>query len=138
MLRIYKHYAFNLQDSSAGNFAVTNVCTHLHVVCIHLATKVMSFSSYPAYLSSLDDFYLMDRYDTLVVLLCVHCTYTLCSGLVMLQTTNGVFNHSIYSLVTHDALLAWQRVRIANWLAKNGKEWSYYVSQYNSGITNPL
>ena len=94
----------------------------------------MSFSSYPAYLSSLDDFYLMDRYDASVM---SHVCYPLCSGLVMLQTTNGVFNHSMYSLVTHDALLAWQRVRIANWLATNGKEWSYYVSQYNSGITNP-
>ena len=56
------------------------------------------------------------------------------SGLMMLQTTNGVFDHSIYSRVTHDALLAWQRVRIANWLATNGKDWSDYVSQYNSGV----
>ncbi|XP_065910196.1 phospholipase B-like 1 [Dysidea avara] len=99
MLRIFKHYAFNLHDQNA-------------------ATKVMSFSSYPAYLSSLDDFYLMD------------------SGLMMLQTTNGVFNHSIYSLVTYNSLLAWQRVRLANWLATSGKEWAYYVSQYNSGTYN--
>ena len=62
------------------------------------------------------------------------CQPLYCSGLMMLQTTNAVFNKSIYSLVTHDALLAWQRVRIANWLATNGKEWSYFVSQHNSGI----
>ena len=42
MNRIYKHYAFK---SSKGQ----------------PATAVVSFSSYPGFLSSLDDFYIMDR-----------------------------------------------------------------------------
>lgn len=98
----------------------------------------MSFSSYPAYLSSLDDFYIMDRYIQYLYMCVLYlvCVLLLCSGLMMLQTTNAVFDHSIYSRVTHDALLAWQRVRIANWLATNGKDWSDYVSQYNSGVYN--
>ena len=74
----------------------------------------------------------MDRYDFIcndngVTLLPAH------SGLMMLQTTNAIFNQSIYSQVTYKSLLAWQRVRLANWLASSGKEWAYYVSQYNSG-----
>lgn len=52
----------------------------------------------------------------------------------MLQTTNGVFNKSLYNQATPNALLAWHRVRLANWLATGGKEWADYVSQYNSGM----
>ena len=56
-----------------------------------------------------------------------------CSGLVMIQTTNGIFNKTLYDLSTPKALLAWHRVRLANWLASSGEEWANYVSQYNSG-----
>ena len=60
-------------------------------------------------------------------------THTL-SGLVMVQTTNGIFNKTLYDLSTPKALLAWHRVRLANWLASSGEEWANYVSQYNSGM----
>ena len=56
------------------------------------------------------------------------------SGLVMIQTTIGVFKKKIYDLSTTKALLAWHRVRLANWLASSGEEWANYVSLYNSGI----
>ena len=52
----------------------------------------------------------------------------------MIQTTNGIFNKTLYDLSTPKALLAWHRVRLANWLASSGEEWANYVSQYNSGI----
>ena len=52
----------------------------------------------------------------------------------MLQTTNPIDNHDIYSKATNEALLAWHRVRLANWLADNGKDWSEYIKDYNSGI----
>ena len=52
----------------------------------------------------------------------------------MIQTTIGMFNRSLYDLSTTKALLAWQRVRLANWLAGGGEEWANIVSQYNSGI----
>ena len=52
----------------------------------------------------------------------------------MVQTTNGIFNKTLYDLSTPKALLAWHRVRLANWLASSGEEWANYVSQYNSGM----
>lgn len=82
------------------------------------ASQKSSFSSYPGVLSSWDDFYLMD------------------SKLMMLQTTNDVFNKELYSKVTEKGLLAWQRVRIANWLACSGRQWCEIIQQYNTGTYN--
>ena len=56
------------------------------------------------------------------------------SGLVMLQTTNSVFNTSLLQYVTPQSLLAWHRVRLANLMAQNGEEWADVYKQYNSGI----
>ena len=99
--RIFKHYHF-----------------HFHA---QAASSAISFSSYPGYLQSLDDFYMMD------------------SGLGMIQTSNDVLNHSLLELVKPESLLAWQRVRLANAFAGSGKEWEEafrwqasgtYVNQY--------
>ena len=100
--RIYKHYIFPFNQISNNA----------------LSTSHMAFSSYPGYLESLDDFYIMD------------------SGLAMLQTTNGIPNTTLYDLVTTNSLYAWQRVRIANALASTGKEWYSYVANQNSGTYN--
>lgn len=54
----------------------------------------------------------------------------------MLQTTNGILNQTLYEAVSHKALLAWQRVRIANQLATSGKAWTSIVAQHNSGTYN--
>jgi len=97
--RIFKHYYFDLNAP-------------------FVAAKKMSFSSYPGFLESLDDFYMMS------------------SGLVMLQTTNGIINQTIYDKVHPHSLFAWQRVRLANSMAHSGKEWSHLVSLHNSGTYN--
>jgi hypothetical protein len=94
--RIYKHYTFNFQDPST-------------------AAKTVSFSSYPGYLESLDDFYLMS------------------SGLGMIQTSNGVLDNSVYDQVTPQSLLAWQRVRLANIMAHSAPEWHDVFRRYHSG-----
>lgn len=57
MNRIMKNYHFAFNAKSGANR--------------------ISFSSYPGYLESLDDFYMMD------------------SGLGMVQTSNGIMNHSL-------------------------------------------
>ena len=77
--------------------------------------KTMSFSSYPGMLSSLDDFYMMDN------------------GLFMTQTTNSILNATLWEDVEVKALLAWQRVRLANFLSTTGPEWYQYFGEHNSG-----
>jgi len=99
MNRIFKHYNFNLH----GEF---------------VAAKKISFASYPGFLESLDDFYMMD------------------SGLAMVQTTNAIIDHSLYAKVTPNSLWAWQRVRLASLMAHTGKEWSEIVALHNSGTYN--
>ncbi|KAI1886721.1 hypothetical protein AGOR_G00198710 [Albula goreensis] len=98
-MRIYKHWDFRLTEP-------------------HAATGKMSFSSYPGFLVSLDDFYLLG------------------SQLLMTQTTNSIFNTSLFSMVTPHSLLAWQRVRLAHALAHSGEEWAKTFAKYNSGTYN--
>jgi len=83
-----------------------------------VAARKMTFSSYPGMLESLDDFYLMD------------------SNLTMVQTSLPVINQSIYDKVTPQALLAWQRVRLSNSMARTGHEWAKLLAMHNSGTYN--
>ncbi|XP_019792934.1 phospholipase B-like 1 isoform X1 [Tursiops truncatus] len=99
MLRIYKHWDFNIIDKDTRS-------------------SRLSFSSYPGFLESLDDFYLLS------------------SGLVLLQTTNSVYNKTLLQHVVPKSLLAWQRVRVANMMANGGKQWAEVFSKYNSGTYN--
>lgn len=73
------------------------------------------FVSPTGFLESLDDFYILS------------------SGLVLLQTTNSVYNKTLLKLVVPESLLAWQRVRVANMMASDGKQWAEIFSKYNSG-----
>ncbi|TDH02607.1 hypothetical protein EPR50_G00154580 [Perca flavescens] len=98
-MRIYKHWDFHISEP-------------------HAATGKLSFSSYPGFLVSLDDFYLLG------------------SGLMMTQTTNNVFNSSLFDKITPNSLLSWQRVRLAHSLAHTGEEWAKTFSMYNSGTYN--
>lgn len=98
-LRIYKHWDFNITDPKT-------------------VTGRMSFSSYPGFLMSVDDFYLLG------------------SGLVMLQTTNILYNQTLLEHVVPESLFSWQRVRIANMMADSGKTWAQTLLRYNSGTYN--
>lgn len=98
-LRIYKHWDFHVSEP-------------------HTATGKLSFSSYPGFLVSLDDFYLLG------------------SGLMMTQTTNNVFNSSLYQFIRPESLLAWQRVRLSHSLASSGEQWAQIFSRHNSGTYN--
>ena len=99
MNRIFKHYHLRLQSS-------------------FVAARRISFSSYPGYLESLDDFYYAD------------------SGLVMLETTNEFLDASLWDLIQPHSLFAWQRVRLAMQNAATGRQWYEHVSFHNSGTYN--
>lgn len=73
----------------------------------------------PGMLSSLDDFYLMEETSISVV-----------------QTTNGIYNTSLYDEVLPQALPAWMRVRAANALAANGQQWAKALARHNGGTYN--
>ncbi|KAG7668518.1 hypothetical protein KSW81_005282 [Nannochloris sp. 'desiccata'] len=99
MLRIYKHYAFNLTE-------------------LQPAAQRMSFSSYPGEVFSDDDFFILS------------------SKMVILQTTNKIFNDELFEKLTPHSVLSWQRIRAANWLATSGQEWSTLLEMENSGTYN--
>lgn len=89
------------------------ILTWLHELCVHVMTWVLFIPL--GFLESLDDFYILS------------------SGLVLLQTTNNVYNRTLLKLVVPETLLAWQRVRVANMMAEGGKDWAEIFSKYNSG-----
>jgi len=100
MNRMFKQYT--LRYSTQGNNAHTTL-----------------FSSYPAYLSSVDDY------------------YQLSSKLVVMETTNGCFNTTLrMKYVVPTSVLSWMRVILANRMAKDGKDWINIFTLYNSGTYN--
>jgi len=102
MLNIYKHYNFNLNKTESPE----------------VRSGLVSFSSYPAFLSSEDDFYITG------------------SQLVVLETTNEVFNLSLYSVVKPQTVMSWIRVIVANRMANSGSEWTEIFARFNSGTYN--
>lgn len=54
------------------------------------------------------------------------------------ETTNNIFNRSLYSMVTPESLFAWHRVRNANLLAGNGSQWTDILAYANSGTYNNM
>jgi len=112
-LRIYKHYNFQLSNEAIASFK-------------------LSFSSYPGQLFSDDDFFLVGSGGG-----GVGGGGGSSTDLVILQTTNKVFDDGLYDkYLTTKSVLSWQRVRAAHWMATNGEEWSDYVAMYNSGTYN--
>ena len=81
-------------------------------------SKTVAFSSYAGAISSTDDFFLMDN------------------DLFVMETTNSIFNETLYSVLTPKSLLTWIRVVLANRLSSNGEEWVENFARENSGTCN--
>jgi len=77
-----------------------------------------SFSSYPGTLYSGDDYYVTDQ------------------NLVIMETTNEIFNMDLYKATTTHTVPYWIRVMVANRLADSGNSWSQTFTEYNSGTYN--
>uniref|UniRef100_T1IJU9 Phospholipase B-like n=1 Tax=Strigamia maritima TaxID=126957 RepID=T1IJU9_STRMM len=106
MLRILKKYNFQYHVTAAKDSAL-------------IPAQTMTFSSYPASLTSGDDFY---------------CTS---SGLVTMETTIGNSNPDLWKYVTPEGgVLEWIRSMVANRLSADGETWTKFLSQYNSGTYN--
>lgn len=102
MLRIWKIYTFPWKASKGSSTTVSS--------------KVMAFSSYPGFLVSEDDFYMMSN------------------GLVVQETTISNNNKTLNELyVKPDTISVWMRNIIANRLSKTGNEWYDYFKTLNNG-----
>lgn len=53
------------------------------------------------------------------------------TGLVVMETTNDVFNGSLYDLVVPQSLLSWTRAVTANTIARTGPAWGDMFGWYN-------
>ena len=81
-------------------------------------SKTSVFPSYPATLVSLDDYYYLD------------------SKLIVMETTNSIFDESLFDLLSPETLLTWVRTYIANRLASSAEEWTEIFEKENSGTVN--
>jgi hypothetical protein len=92
---------------------------HIEIPFSNVASKSVSFSSSPGWLMSGDDFYITGD-----------------SQLVVIETTNAVFNTSLYQYVKPTSVLYWMRNIVANRLGNSGREWAKWFALYNSGTYN--
>jgi len=83
-----------------------------------LGGVTVTMSSSPGFLMSMDDFYLTSN------------------NLVVIETTNGNFNSTLWRHVTPQSVLFWMRVNAANMLARTTSEWGALFSRHNSGTYN--
>lgn len=87
------------------------------------ATYSVHFSSSPALLSSVDDFYLTHR--------AINATNV--ASLAIMETTIDVYTTHLLELVEPNTMLSWMRARIASQLASSGREWAEIFSRHHSG-----
>ena len=81
-------------------------------------SNTTAFPSYPGLLFSSDDFYLLD------------------SNLVVMETTNSIYNESLYEVLKPECLLTWIRSTVANRLAASSEDWAEIFKPENSGTYN--
>lgn len=81
----------------------------------------VSLSAYPGTIYSVDDYYVLERED---------------QKMMVTETSLSVFNEELYSLLSPETLLCWQRVLIANLLSTSAQEWTEIFRQHNSGTYN--
>ena len=81
-------------------------------------SKNIIFTSYPATMSSLDDFYIASY------------------GLIVIETTNIFYNDTLYKEIIPESLFTSERAMISNRISNSSKEWAENFVKYNSGTYN--
>lgn len=81
-------------------------------------SKNIIFTSYPATMSSLDDFYVASH------------------GLIVIETTNIFFNDTMYKEIIPESLFTCERAMVANRISNSSREWADNFIKYNSGTYN--
>ncbi len=80
--------------------------------------KIILMSSYPGAINSQDDFYITS------------------ADLYITETTNNIFNETLFDFLNPNTLMCWIRTMVANRLSNSGKEWVNIFKKYNSGTYN--
>lgn len=78
----------------------------------------VSFSSSPGFTTSKDDFYVTSH------------------GLTVMETTNDVFDNSLFRFIKPQTMLSWQRAFVSNAMAADGSTWTRIFALHNSGTYN--
>ena len=81
-------------------------------------SKNIIFTSYPATMSSLDDFYIASH------------------GLIVIETTNVLYNETMLDDIIPESLFTCERAMISNRISNSSKEWAENFVKYNSGTYN--
>ncbi|EAN81944.1 putative lysosomal/endosomal membrane protein p67 [Trypanosoma cruzi] len=80
--------------------------------------RTVTMSSYPGMIHSIDDWYMTSE------------------RLAVMETTNGIYNDSLYAYLNPKTVSEFLRVMIANFLATDSPSWVKYFSLNNSGTYN--
>ncbi|CAH2044861.1 unnamed protein product, partial [Iphiclides podalirius] len=105
MLRIQKMYVLHFKTSSNAK--------------IRIPGYKMSFSSYPGFVQSTDDFYIVS------------------SGLVVAETTISNSNSTLFKLISPEgSVMEYIRGMVACRLASDGHQWTRIFREHNSGTYN--
>ena len=83
-----------------------------------IPSKTIIMSIYPGTLNSKDDFYITS------------------ADLYISETTNNIFNETLFDFLTPKTLMSWIRTMVVNRLSSSGKEWINIFKKYNSGTYN--
>ncbi|KAL0217762.1 hypothetical protein RCL1_008611 [Eukaryota sp. TZLM3-RCL] len=93
---------------------------NFHLTTTGTVRNRQSFTSYPGFLFSFDDFYVLE------------------GGLAVFETTISFNNQSLFDYITPQSNLDWLRVTVANRMAVDGKQWVEIFEKYNSGTYNNM
>ena len=80
-----------------------------------IASETILESSYPGLIHSVDDYYVTSQ------------------NMVVQETTNEVYNSSLFANVVSETVPYFIRVNVANRMSSSGQEWTDLFSKYNSG-----